>query len=92
MTTNPIVDFENSDHELIKWGEKTLGRNPETGEQIEEFFVELAELVKNDKLDESPTLYEKYPLVRIGVRRALFAIQKRGMIPRDFTWGGNEAK
>ncbi len=69
---NPIIDPSAAD--LLVWGKKTLERKKI---DIEPFLNDLQELVDTDRLNETPKLYEKYPAVRIGVRRALLVLKER---------------
>jgi len=76
-TVNPIVQFNTSEDFLV-FGQKTLERNKVVDEKIyEPFFKDLQELVDTNKLNESPKLYEKHPKVKIGIRRALIALENR---------------
>ncbi len=72
MKDNPIVNFNSDD--FVVFGKKTLERKKV---DIEPFLNDLQELVDMDRLDETPKLYEKYPEVRVGIRRALFVLEKR---------------
>ncbi len=51
--------------------------NEETKRQIDAFLYELRELTKGEMLEgDYAHLYEKYPLVRICIRRAILATRK----------------
>lgn len=81
-----IVNF-GSAGDVVVYGRNTLERKKQ---DLEPFFQELVELVKNDELNKSADLYKKHPEVRIGLRRALLYLQKRGDIPREITIVGEE--
>lgn len=75
---NPIIQFSNIE-DFIVWGNKTLSRSQDWKAELELFLDELSEMVKrlhhpNDAIDASE-LYKKYPLVRVGIRRALLFIK-----------------
>lgn len=72
---NPIVQFNKATAEdLMVWGKKMPERKKV---DLEPFLNDLQELVDTDRLDETPKLYEKYPKVRVGIRRALVVCKKR---------------
>lgn len=49
--------------------------------EIEAFFVDLMEAFDEDKEDFTE-IYQRHPTVRIGLRRALLTLEKRGWIKR----------
>jgi hypothetical protein len=76
LVTNPIVDFQNG-AKFVIWGQKTLGRKPTEDPQVDRFMKELVEILDSHSEEELKgvdfkALYDKYPKVRIGIRRALY--------------------
>ncbi len=64
---------------FIAYGNKTLSRSQDWEIELELFLDELSEMVKrlhhpDDAIDASE-LYKKYPLVRVGIRRALLFLK-----------------
>ena len=75
---NPIIQFDNLEN-FIVYGNKTLSKSQDWKAELELFLDELSKMVKqlqypDDPIDASK-LYKKYPLVRVGLRRALLFIK-----------------
>lgn len=52
--------------------------NEETQREIDIFLNELSEILSSSvQVNDFRFLYEKYPLVRIGIRRAILTVKKR---------------
>lgn len=64
-------------HELAK--KIDLNEEKLNSEEQFRFFLEELNIIKDepDFLTKSPLLYEKYPLVRVGIRRALFYLDNK---------------
>jgi len=73
---NPIVNFS---EDLVKRGMKKLERKfPD----VDKFFADLEEMcsVEDGRLvvnGDIEALYERHPDIRIGIRRAMFTVEKK---------------
>lgn len=50
---------------------------------IEDFLTDLAEWIKERKELKCQKLYNKHPKCRVGLRRALYVLQKRGTVTEE---------